>query len=152
MHDCKPALTPLPHKVVIGPRGPDEQPLPPQTPYRSLIGALLYVAMWTRPDIAFAVSQVSRWQSDPSTYHWDLAKSILRYLKGTRTRGLTFSPGAGDAGVGVGVGGIVVVGSHCCWVCVWCSFLLVSTEVIYVCCAYCSCFILLFGYCVPSFA
>jgi len=99
MHDCKPALTPLPHKVVIGPRGPDEQPLPPQTPYRSLVGALLYVAMWTRPDIAFAVSQVSRWQSDPSMYHWDLAKSILRYLKGTRTRGLTFSPGAGDAGV-----------------------------------------------------
>ena len=56
--------------------------------------------MWTRPDIAFAVSQVARFQSDPSVYHWDLAKNILRYLKGTRARGLTFSPGAhGDAGV-----------------------------------------------------
>ena len=67
MQDCKPAATPLPHKAVLGPRGPDEQPLPPQTPYRSLVGSLLYVAMWTRPDIAFAVSQVlARFQSDPS--------------------------------------------------------------------------------------
>ena len=100
MQDCKPTATPLPHKAVLGPRGPDEQPLPPQTPYRSLVGSLLYVAMWTRPDIAFAVSQVARFQSDPSVYHWDLAKNILRYLKGTRARGLTFSPGAhGDAGV-----------------------------------------------------
>ena len=100
MQNCKPAATPLPHKAVLGPRGPDEQPLPPQTPYRSLVGSLLYVAMWTRPDIAFAVSQVARFQSDPSVYHWDLAKNILRYLKGTRARGLTFSPGAhGDASV-----------------------------------------------------
>ena len=99
MQDCKPAATPLPHKAVLGPRGPDEEPLPPQTPYRSLVGSLLYVAMWTRPDVAFAVSQVARFQSDPSVYHWTLAKHILRYLQGTRNRGLTFSPGDGDAGV-----------------------------------------------------
>ena len=35
--------------------------------------------MWTRPDIAFAVSQVARFQSDPSVYHWALAK-LLEYL------------------------------------------------------------------------
>ena len=99
MQDCKPAATPLPHKVVLGPRGPDEEALPPQTPYRSLVGSLLYVAMWTRPDIAFAVSQVARFQSDPSVYHWTLAKHILRYLRGTRERGLIYSPGDGDAGV-----------------------------------------------------
>ena len=81
MQDCKPAATPLPHKVVLGPRGPDEEALPPQTPYRSLVGSLLYVAMWTRPDIAFAVSQVARFQSDPSVYHWTLAKHILRYAR-----------------------------------------------------------------------
>ena len=33
-------------------------------------------------------------------YHWDLAKNILRHLKGTRARGLAFSPGAhGDTSV-----------------------------------------------------
>ncbi len=52
MQNCKPARTPLPHKAVLGPRGPDEQSLPPRTPYRSLIRSLLYVATWTRPDIA----------------------------------------------------------------------------------------------------
>ena len=55
--------------------------------------------MWTRPDIAFAVSQVARFQGDPSVYHWTLAKHILRYLRGTRDRGLTYSPGTGAAGV-----------------------------------------------------
>ena len=30
MHACKPAATPLPQKAVLGPRGPDEQPLPPR--------------------------------------------------------------------------------------------------------------------------
>jgi hypothetical protein len=99
MQNCKPAKTPLPHKAVLGPRGPDEQSLPPRTPYRSLIGSLLYVATWTRPDIAFAVSQVARFQTDPSVYHWDLAKHILRYLRGTRELGLTFAPGSAVATV-----------------------------------------------------
>ena len=101
MRDSKPALTPLPHKVVLGPRGPNEEALPPRTPYRSLVGSLLYVAMWTRPDIAFAVSQVARFQADPSTYHWTLAKHILRYLHGTRDRGLTFSPASDAAAANV---------------------------------------------------
>jgi hypothetical protein len=78
MQESKPTATPLPTKVVLGPRGPNEEALPPRTPYRSLVGSLLYVAMWTRPDIVFAVSQVARFQSDPSAHHWTLAKHILR--------------------------------------------------------------------------
>lgn len=68
-------------------------------PYRGLVGSLLYVAMWTRPDIAFAVSQVARFQQRPSVFHWTCAKHILRYLKGTRELGLTYSrAGAGLTG------------------------------------------------------
>jgi len=106
MRDSKSVATPLPHRVVLGPRGPNEEALPPRTPYRSLVGSLLYVAMWTRPDIAFAVSQVARFQADPSAYHWTLAKHVLRYLHGTRERGLTFSA-ASDAGAANVVRGYV---------------------------------------------
>ena len=53
------------------------------------------MAMWTRPDIAFAVSLVARFQQDPAHQHWDCAKHILRYLKGTHNVGLTFSAAAG---------------------------------------------------------
>ena len=97
MMDAKPQLTPLPHKCVLVERAPDEDPLPPQYPYRALVGSLLYVGMWTRPDISFAVSQVARFQQDPTENHWHAAKHILRYLKGTRDLGLTFSSPKGDA-------------------------------------------------------
>jgi len=101
MTDAKPQLTPLPHKCVLVERAPDEDPLPPQSPYRALVGSLLYVAMWTRPDISFAVSQVARFQQDPSENHWHAAKHILRYLKGTRDLGLTFRANAnGDVRAG----------------------------------------------------
>ena len=35
----------------------------------------------TRPDIAFAVSAVSRYGSDPTPAHYDAVKRILRFLK-----------------------------------------------------------------------
>ncbi len=56
----------------------------------------MHVAMWTCRDIVYALSQVARLQSEPSAHNWTLAKRILRYLHGTRERGLTFSP-ANDA-------------------------------------------------------
>ncbi|XP_060542425.1 uncharacterized protein LOC132710476 [Pantherophis guttatus] len=49
--------------------------------YRSTIGSLLYIANWTRPDIALAVNLLSRHVSKPTTSHWDAIKRLLRYLK-----------------------------------------------------------------------
>ena len=57
-------------------------------PYRSLIGSLLYVAMSTRPDVAFAVCQLSRFLENPSSEHWDAGIRVLRYLKTTSNFGL----------------------------------------------------------------
>ena len=37
----------------------------------------------TRPDLAFAVSVVSRFMSKPGPMHWMAVKRIMRYLKGT---------------------------------------------------------------------
>src|SRR5258706_15835903 len=52
-------------------------------PYASLIGALMYAAIGTRPDIAFAVGALSRFLSNPGRRHWTEAKCVLSYLKGT---------------------------------------------------------------------
>jgi hypothetical protein len=102
MADAKRALAPLPHKCVLVPRTPDQDPLLASAPYRALVGSLLYVAMWTRPDIAFAVSLVARFQQDPAQQHWECAKhTVLRYLKGTaRNVGLTFSAAVGPRTTG----------------------------------------------------
>lgn len=52
-------------------------------PIRELIGALMYLMLATRPDIAFAVNLCSRFQSKPSQLLWQKLKRILRYLQGT---------------------------------------------------------------------
>lgn len=60
-------------------------------PYRSIIGKLLYLSTTTRPDIAFSVSYLASFQSDPQDLHWTLAKCILRYLKSTPNFGLLYT-------------------------------------------------------------
>ena len=51
--------------------------------YQTLVGALLYLSGWSRPDIAAAVSSCSRFLAGPSPAHITAAKRILRYLAGT---------------------------------------------------------------------
>ena len=43
----------------------------------------MYVMVCYRPDIAPAVSQVSRFMAQPSREHWGALKEIFRYLVGT---------------------------------------------------------------------
>ncbi|KAL6314801.1 hypothetical protein AAG906_027151 [Vitis piasezkii] len=38
----------------------------------------------TRPDIAFSVGMLGRYQSNPSIDHWKAAKKVMRYLQGTK--------------------------------------------------------------------
>ncbi|GLB33225.1 putative protein with domain of unknown function (DUF4219) [Lyophyllum shimeji] len=55
-----------------------------RTPYRSLVGALLYLAISTRPDIAYAVQQLTQYVDSYTLTHWHAAIRLVRYLKGTR--------------------------------------------------------------------
>ena len=52
---------------------------------------MLYLANNTRPDIAFAVSQVARFSNNPKKSHATAIKTIVRYLKGTRNMGTIFA-------------------------------------------------------------
>ena len=67
-----------------------EEILGSKYPYLSLIGALMYLANSTRPDIAFAVNLLARHSAAPTKCHWTRAKQILRYLNGTKDLGLFF--------------------------------------------------------------
>ena len=60
----------------------------PEVPYLSTIGALMYLANCTRPDIAFAVNLLARHSATPTKRHWTGVKNILRYLQSTIDLGL----------------------------------------------------------------
>jgi len=59
-----------------------------RTPYRSLVGTLMYVAVGTRPDIAYAVGRLASYLDDFRPEHWEAALRVVRYLKGTRNLSL----------------------------------------------------------------
>ena len=56
----------------------------------ALAGSLLYLALWTRPDILFAVCTLARYVAYAGPQHWTAGMRILRYLKGTRSLGLHY--------------------------------------------------------------
>ncbi|WKA08630.1 hypothetical protein VitviT2T_026335 [Vitis vinifera] len=53
-------------------------------PYAFVVGSLMYAQVCTRPDIAFAVGMLGRYQSNPGIDHWKAAKKVMKYLQGTK--------------------------------------------------------------------
>lgn len=64
--------------------------------FATLIGCLMYLALGTRPDIAYAVNKLAQYTSNPHPAHWTAVKRLFRYLKGTRTYKLTYGGGSED--------------------------------------------------------
>ena len=60
-------------------------------PFASLIGKLLYCSNCTRPDTAMAVNHMNRYMTSATVCHWEQAKRVLRYMKGTSQLSLTFN-------------------------------------------------------------
>ena len=60
--------------------------------YRQAIGMLSYLTGSTRPDISMAVNQCARFSNDPKLSHERAVKRIVRYLHGTKDRGIIFNP------------------------------------------------------------
>ncbi|KAL8128919.1 LOW QUALITY PROTEIN: hypothetical protein V2J09_018074, partial [Rumex salicifolius] len=56
-----------------------------ETRYNQIIGSLMYLTS-TRPDLMFATSLISRYMARPTELHFQVAKRILRYLKGTLSK------------------------------------------------------------------
>jgi len=59
-------------------------------PYKSAIGALMYAMLGTRPDIAYAITALSQFSSNPGEKHWKAVKRLIRYLRGTIDYKITY--------------------------------------------------------------
>ena len=90
MKDSKPNRLPTTQQALGS--DPDGPPMSESWSYSSIVGMLLYLATNTRVDIAFAVSQVCRFSSNPKQSHATAVKSIIRYLKRTRDQGMILRP------------------------------------------------------------
>eukprot|EP00253_Pinus_taeda_P025045 PITA_25045 len=88
MEECKAAITP----TVMGLRLSREDSSKGFDPslYKSIVGSLMYLTT-TRPDIIYAVSLISRFMERPKEAHWQAAKRILRYVKGTKKFGILYN-------------------------------------------------------------
>ncbi|KAI2513951.1 hypothetical protein MHU86_335 [Fragilaria crotonensis] len=96
MADCNPNWTP----AIQLPLGidPDGEPYNESWSYPSIVGMLLYLSTNTRPDIAFAVSQVARFNHSPKKSHATAIKTIIRYLHRTADKGTIVRP-TGDLSI-----------------------------------------------------
>ena len=55
--------------------------------------SVTYLANWTRPDVAFAVSKSARFMQAPGPKHVKELKRVLRYLRCNRDLGSDFCRG-----------------------------------------------------------
>jgi hypothetical protein len=53
-------------------------------PYASVVGSLMYVMVYTQPDIVHAVELLSRYMLTPRKEHWIVVKGVFRYLCGMK--------------------------------------------------------------------
>ena len=94
MTDAKPYGSPMVPGIIYSqrdsPSSREEAKRMWRTPYRQAIGSLMYLAVATRPDIAFAISILSRFLNNPGNAHWQAVKHIFRYLKHTKDIELTY--------------------------------------------------------------
>jgi len=94
MQDSKKGFSPFRHGIHLSnqmcPKTQEEREKMRNCPYASAVGSLMYAMLCTRPDICYAVSIVSRYQSNPGSEHWTAVKHILKYLNRTKHYFLVF--------------------------------------------------------------
>ena len=77
LDDCKPVSTPLNPgsrlSTSMSPQNDAEASEMRQYPYISVVGSLMYLAVTTRPDIAYAAGVLARFNSNPGPAHWQAA-------------------------------------------------------------------------------
>jgi len=96
LSDCNSVSTPMDPGLhldaLMGPTTDEDVAFMRTVPYLSAVGAIMYLAITTRPDITNAISILARFNSNPGPTHWKAVKHLFRYLKGTMDLKLTYRP------------------------------------------------------------
>ena len=94
LQDACPVCTPLDSHVKLKPSEPESRNQ--NNNYVCLIGSLMYAAVATRPDIAFAVNRLTLFTANPMMCHWTATKHVLRHLKGAKDTVIVYSKSTED--------------------------------------------------------
>ena len=94
MLNAKSASTPLPAGYYVA---KNTEPVDAElcSHFQTVIGSLLYLMFGTRPNIAFAVTHLSRHSANPSQDHLSKVLYICCYLIGTSMYSLVYNGGSG---------------------------------------------------------
>ena len=74
MQEANSGFVPMSHGIAISkedyPKSSDDKDCMNKVPYTSAIGSIMYVMICTRHDVLYALSMMSRYQSNPGEGHW----------------------------------------------------------------------------------
>ena len=83
MAEARPVTTTLAGHFRLSSKQSSQSPEEEKTsrvPHASAVGSLMYAMVCTRPELAYAVSTISRFMSNPRKQHWETVKWVLQYL------------------------------------------------------------------------
>ena len=105
MTDCNPVASPYRSghsidSVVCDDTDPKDKP-DLVLKFQSLVGGLLWLQRQSRLDISAVTILLSRFSHNPSLGHYEWAKYVLKYLKGTLDRGIRFTQGGSPVEINV---------------------------------------------------
>lgn len=96
MENCKPSYTPLDPGIKLRKCADSSCKKHEPSSYQSLVGALMYLAVSTRPDIVHTINKLSQFNSDPHAEHAVALKHLLRYLSTNCKAKLTYTKSSED--------------------------------------------------------
>lgn len=94
VRDCKPVSVPLEPGIdrLLSSDDNDTGVIrDPEFNYRTLMGAFNFSAYVTRIDRKYCVSRLSQYSTSPRPIQFEAARSLLRYLAGTKTHAITLT-------------------------------------------------------------
>jgi hypothetical protein len=101
MANCNSVTTPMQPGTVLSldmcPKTPEAALAVDKERYGSAVGALLYLATSTRPDISYAVGSLARFTANPGPAHDSALTHLFRYLQGTKELKLVYSASDPDS-------------------------------------------------------
>ena len=93
METCNPVSTPMDPGIVLTkadcPKSDEEKEEISRYPYRKALSGITWLTVVSRPDLAYAASQLGQYSTNPSKTHWKALMCILKYLQGTHDLALT---------------------------------------------------------------